>query len=262
MKLIAGPCQHENLEHSLKIATKVYNITQSMNIDYWFKASFDKANRTHGDSARGQGLERTLTDFASIKQQLPGIKTLTDVHDVQQVTTIVEQYSDSVDVLQIPAFLCRQTDLITSACESGMTVNIKKGQFLAPWDVSGLLSKTQHAEQVWITDRGTCFGYNNLIVDFTGLEFMIKNYDCDIFLDITHSVQKPSGQGTSSGGNREYAPGLGRAAAALGVENFFMEVHDNPESAPSDGSVMIELDSLETVIQDIYNHYSLQKQKY
>jgi 2-dehydro-3-deoxyphosphooctonate aldolase (KDO 8-P synthase) len=192
-----------------------------------------------------------MQDFRLLKKELPGLRILTDVHDIAQVTEITESYNDCIDVIQIPAFLCRQTDLIRAAVATDKTVNIKKGQFLAPWDVAGILSKTTDAKEVWITERGSSFGYNNLVVDFTGLQYMLNNYSCDIVYDVTHSVQLPGGNGTSSGGNREYVPGLARAAASLGVSNFFLEVHPTPDSAPSDGANMLKLTDFETVVKDI-----------
>jgi 2-dehydro-3-deoxyphosphooctonate aldolase (KDO 8-P synthase) len=253
MKIIAGPCQHESLEHSLAIAEHCKNICDKNGIDYFFKASYDKANRTSVKGVRGQGIENTLRDFKSMKDK--GFKILTDVHESQQITWIEKYYSNVVDVYQIPAFLCRQTDLITTACDTGKIVNIKKGQFLAPWDVAGILSKTANAKEVWITERGTSFGYNTLVVDFTGLDYMLNNFSNVVF-DVTHSVQKPGGQGTSSGGNRDFVAGLSRAASALGVDNFFLEVHPNPDSAPSDGPNMIPLEKFEEIIDGIlkYNY--------
>lgn len=251
MRIIAGPCQHENLEHSLNIAENCARICSKYGVDYYFKASYDKANRTSATGQRGQGLAKTMQDFRQLKQQLPGLKILTDVHDVSQIAEITEHYNDCVDVLQIPAFLCRQTDLIAAAVASGKIVNIKKGQFLAPWDVKGILSKTDAAKEVWITERGTSFGYNNLVVDFTGLQYMLSEYTCPVVYDVTHSVQRPGGNGTSSGGNREYVPGLARAAAALGITNFFLEVHPDPNNAPSDGANMLKLNDFEQVVSDI-----------
>jgi 2-dehydro-3-deoxyphosphooctonate aldolase (KDO 8-P synthase) len=253
MKIIAGPCQHESLEHSLVIAEHCKNICDKKGIDYFFKASYDKANRTNVKGVRGQGIENTLRDFKLMKDN--GFKILTDVHESQQITWIQENYPDVIDVYQIPAFLCRQTDLIAAACNTGKIVNIKKGQFLAPWDVAGILSKTDNAKEVWITERGTSFGYNSLVVDFTGLDYMLNNFN-NIVFDVTHSVQKPGGQGTSSGGNREFVAGLSRAASALGISNFFLEVHPNPDSAPSDGPNMISLEKFEEIIDDIlkYNY--------
>ena len=252
MKIIAGPCQHETLEQSLEIAKECKRVCDKFSIDYYFKASYDKANRTSVNGERGQGLFTTLYDFQTMKKEIPGLKTLTDVHTSEQVSTIRNQFRDAVDVLQIPAFLCRQTDLITSACDTGMIVNIKKGQFLAPWDVAGILSKTEYAKEVWITERGTSFGYNTLVVDYTGMEYMLNTYSNSIFFDVTHSVQKPGGNGNSSGGNREYVPGLSRAASGLGITNFFMEVHADPDNAPSDGPNMIKIENFEKIVEDIF----------
>ena len=249
MRIIAGPCQHETLAQSAEIAKECKRVCDKYGIEYIFKASYDKANRTSANGERGQGLYATLFDFREIKKTL-GVKTLTDVHDVRQVYTIRDEFDDAVDVLQIPAFLCRQTDLIKAACTTDKIVNIKKGQFLAPWDVAGILSKTGDAE-VWITERGTSFGYNTLVVDFTGLNYMLDNFDCPVVLDATHSVQKPGGNGSSSGGNRDYVPGLCRAASALGVGNFFLEVHADPDNAPSDGPNMLHLKDFEDVVKQI-----------
>jgi len=254
MKLIAGPCQHETLEQSLEIAEKCAKVCSKHNIDYYFKASYDKANRTSANGRRGTGLKQTLTDFHSMKQEMPGLKILTDVHDVNQVSEIEENYKDCIDVYQIPAFLCRQTDLIKAVCKTDKIVNIKKGQFLAPWDVEGILSKTEGAKEVWITERGTSFGYNTLVVDFTGMQYMLDNYDTETVFDVTHSVQKPGGNGVSSGGNRAYVPGLSRAGAAMGVRNFFLEVHKSPSFAPSDGPNMIKLDAFEEIVDDIVRY--------
>ena len=256
MRIIAGPCQHENLEHSLSIAETCARACGKYGIDYYFKASYDKANRTSANGIRGQGLEKTMTDFYQMKKQLPGLKILTDVHSEEQIKEIMEWYHDCVDVLQIPAFLCRQTDLIIAACATGKIVNIKKGQFLAPWDVAGILSKTQGAKEVWITERGTSFGYNTLVVDFTGIDYLLSNISNPVVLDATHAVQKPGGNGNSSGGNREYVPGLVRAASALGVSNFFMEVHPDPDNAPSDGPNMVPLKDFDKLLEQIvkYNY--------
>jgi 2-dehydro-3-deoxyphosphooctonate aldolase (KDO 8-P synthase) len=256
MRIIAGPCQHESLEHSMMIAEHCARICSKYDIDYYFKASYDKANRTSINGKRGLGLARTMQDFETMKKEIPGLKILTDVHTKGQINAMAA-YPDAVDVLQIPAFLCRQTDLIQRACETGKPVNIKKGQFLAPWDVVGILSKTGDAE-VWITERGTSFGYNTLVVDFTGIDYMLNTYSVPIVLDATHSVQKPGGNGSSSGGNRSYVPGLCRAASALGVSNFFLEVHQDPDNAPSDGPNMLRLEDFEKVIDDIVR-YSFDK---
>jgi 2-dehydro-3-deoxyphosphooctonate aldolase (KDO 8-P synthase) len=195
-----------------------------------------------------------MTDFHQMKQEIAGLNILTDVHDITQVEEIREWYYDCVDVLQIPAFLCRQTDLIRAAVETGKIVNIKKGQFLAPWDVKGILSKTEGAKEVWITERGTSFGYNTLVVDFTGINYMLDNISCPVVFDVTHAVQKPGGRGGSSDGNRDYVPGLARAASALGVTNFFLEVHPDPDNAPSDGPNMLRLEDFEKVIDDIHRY--------
>ena len=253
MRIIAGPCQHESLEHSMMIAEHCARACAKYpNIEYYYKASYDKANRSSMQGKRGVGLAQTMQDFESMKKEIPGLKILTDVHTRGQIDAM-GAYPDAVDVLQIPAFLCRQTDLIQRACETGMPINIKKGQFLAPWDVAGILSKTGDAE-VWITERGTSFGYNTLVVDFTGIDYMLNTYSVPIVLDATHSVQKPGGNGSSSGGNRSYVPGLCRAASALGVSNFFLEVHQDPDNAPSDGPNMLHLQDFEEVIDDIHRY--------
>ena len=257
MKIIAGPCQHETLEQSLEIAQECKRVCDKLGIEYYFKASFDKANRTSITGVRGVGLAKTMQDFRSMKEQIKGLKTLTDVHDTGQIVTL-NAWGDAVDVYQIPAFLCRQTDLIQTACSSGKIVNIKKGQFLAPWDVEGILSKCYGASkdkpEIWITERGTSFGYNTLVVDFTGINYMLDNFDCDVVLDATHSVQKPGGNGSSSGGNRNYVPGLCRAGSALGVRNFFLEVHADPDNAPSDGPNMLRLEDFERTVLEIISY--------
>ena len=253
MRIIAGPCQHETLTDSLLIAKECKRVCDKHNIEYYFKASFDKANRSSMQGKRGVGLNATLDDFATIKNTL-GCKTLTDVHTVEQISHITTFYNAVVDVLQIPAFLCRQTDLVQAACATDKIVNIKKGQFLAPWDVKGILSKCTDAKEVWITERGTSFGYNSLVVDYTGLIYMLDNYDSDIVFDVTHSVQKPGGLGDSSGGNRDYVPGLARAGSALGITSFFIEVHPMPDDSPSDGPNMLRLDNFEQVVDDLVKY--------
>lgn len=255
MRIIAGPCQHESLGHSRMIAEQCKSICDSLDIEYVFKASYDKANRTSIQGKRGIGISQTLKDFVKLKTHIKDLKILTDVHEVGQINYICGSYYDAVDVLQIPAFLCRQTDLIKEAVKSNKIVNIKKGQFLAPWDVKGILSKTKGAREIWITERGTSFGYNNLVVDFTGILYMLERYNCPIVFDVTHSVQKPGGQGSSSGGNRNFVAPLARGAAAMGVDNFFLEVHDDPDNAPSDGPNMIHLDDFEKVVTDIKDSY-------
>jgi 2-dehydro-3-deoxyphosphooctonate aldolase (KDO 8-P synthase) len=248
-KIIAGPCQHESLEQSLEIATECKRVCDSHGIQYIFKASYDKANRTHINGKRGAGMHTTMEAFSEIKQSL-NIKTLTDVHSVAEIDDIVGM-GYPVDVLQIPAFLCRQTDLIKAACKTNKIVNIKKGQFLAPWDMEGVLSKTTGAKEVWITERGTSFGYNRLVVDYTGMQYMRKHYPVPIVFDATHSVQQPGGNGESSGGNRDYVTGLACAAAGMGITNFFLEVHADPDNAPSDGPNMLKLKDFETTVKRI-----------
>ena len=249
--VIAGPCQHESLFKSLDIAEHCQEICDKYDIDYIFKASYDKANRTSVNGERGLGLHETIRDFLQMEEAI-GVKLLTDVHEVDHI----QYLKDVVDVLQIPAFLCRQTDLIQAACKTDCIVNIKKGQFLAPWDVEGILSKTSEAKEVWITERGTSFGYNNLVVDFTGLQYMLMAYNCPIVYDISHSVQRPGGNKESSGGDRSYIPGLARASSALGITNFFIEVHPDPDNAPSDGPNMLKLEDFDRVVEDImeYNY--------
>ena len=254
MRIIAGPCQHETLAQSYEIAKECKRVCDKHNIEYVFKASFDKANRTSVKGKRGVGLKSTMIDFAILKDEL-GVQTLTDVHNQNEILKIAAYYEECVDVLQIPAFLCRQTDLIQAACKTNKIVNIKKGQFLAPWDVKGILSKTEGAKEIWITERGTSFGYNTLVVDFTGLQYLLDTYNVPVVFDVTHSVQKPGGMGDSSGGNRGYVPGMARSASALGIKNFFLEVHADPDNAPSDGPNMLKLQDFERVIDDI-NRYS------
>ena len=257
MRIIAGPCQHESVEQSLEIARECKRVCDTLDIDYVFKASFDKANRTSFKGQRGKGLDVTLEAFRTLKMQISNLQTLTDVHDTQQVKTIKEIYNDAVDILQVPAFLCRQTDLIRACVDTGKIVNIKKGQFLAPWDIGGILTKTKGVKRVWITERGTSFGYNTLVVDFTGMAYMLNNFGADIVFDATHSVQKPGGLGGSSDGNRSYVLPLAKAAAAIGIRSFFIEVHKDPKVAPSDGPNMLHLDDFEKVASDIKKHGSI-----
>jgi len=242
---ILGPCAMESRDHALMMAENLAEIGERLSIGIVYKTSFDKANRTSSKGYRGLPLDKALRVFEDVRVQT-GLPTLTDVHLPEQCSVVAEV----VDILQIPAFLCRQTDLILAACNTDCIVNIKKGQFLAPWDVKGILSKTKDAKEVWITERGTSFGYNTLVVDFTGLQYMLDNFD-NIVLDATHSVQKPGGQGDSSGGNRDYVPGLCRSASALGVSNFFIEVHEDPDNAPSDGPNMLKLEDFDKVVEQI-----------
>ena len=248
MRIIAGPCQHESYEQSLEIAEECKRVCDRYDIDYYFKASYDKANRTSIDGKRGVGITATMVDFLKLKTQ--GFKLLTDCHTVGEISRV----HNVVDVIQIPAFLCRQTDLIQAACATNCAVNIKKGQFLAPWDIKGVLSKCDEAREVWITERGTSFGYNNLVVDFNGIQYMLDNLWVPIVFDATHSCQQPGGLGTSSGGNRDNVAGLARAAAAVGVTNFFLEVHADPDNAPSDGPNMLHIKDFERTVDDIHRY--------
>mgnify|MGYP000150313654 CR=1 FL=1 len=248
MRIIAGPCQHESLDHSRKIAQHCDEICAMYGFEYIFKASYDKANRSSDGTQRGQGLHSTLEDFERMKIR-DGYSILTDVHTTDEINEIRDLFANVIDVVQIPAFLCRQTDLVKKATQyDDWVVNIKKGQFLAPWDVPGILSKGEGSE-IWVTERGTSFGYNTLVTDFTGVRWMLDNLDCPVVMDATHAVQRPGGGKGVSGGNRDYAPHMAYAAAAVGVENFFMEVHDDPDNAPSDGPNMIRLEDFESVVR-------------
>jgi 2-dehydro-3-deoxyphosphooctonate aldolase (KDO 8-P synthase) len=246
IRIIAGPCQHESLGQSAEIARECKRVCDELGVEYYFKASFDKANRTSVNGKRGVGLHPFVHDILALKDIID-VKTLTDVHEIDQI----QYLKDIVDVLQIPAFLCRQTDLIQAACKTNCIVNIKKGQFLAPWDVAGIMSKTEGAKEVWITERGTSFGYNTLVNDFTGMQFLLDLYGSRFIYDVTHSVQKPGGLGSSSGGNRDYVQPLCRAASALGVSSFFLEVHADPDNAPSDGPNMLHLQDFKNVAKQI-----------
>ena len=235
--LIAGPCVIESERHAIKMAGRLSAVASALGISYVFKASYDKANRTSLDSYRGPGLDRGLTVLARIKKQF-GIPVLTDVHDVRQVAPAAEV----CDVIQIPAFLSRQTDLLVEAGRSRAVVNIKKGQFLSPWDIRYAIEKVATAgnHRILITERGTSFGYNNLVVDVRGLAVM-KQYGYPVVLDVTHSLQLPGGQGTRSGGQPEFIEPLARAGVAAGVDGIFMEVHDHPARALSDGANALDL---------------------
>ena len=252
MRIIAGPCQIESISQGKRIAQHCKKVCDSLGYDYYFKASFDKANRSHAKGERGMGFVLGTNAIQAVSE-LINVKTCVDFHDIRQIRTVFK-WGKLPDIIQIPAFLCRQTDLIQEAVKTGATVNIKKGQFLAPWDVSGILSKTG-MKNVMITERGTSFGYNNLVVDFTGLVYMIKEYQfkhgVPIVFDGTHCVQKPGGLGESSGGNREYVPHMLRAAAAVGVKNFFMEVHEEPDKSPSDGPNILHLEDFEGILKSL-----------
>jgi 2-dehydro-3-deoxyphosphooctonate aldolase (KDO 8-P synthase) len=245
--LIAGPCQLESRAHALEMASALKEIADRAGVGLIYKTSFDKANRTSGSGRRGMGLEASLPIFAEIRESL-GVPVLTDVHEREQCAAVAE----AVDVLQIPAFLCRQTDLLIAAAQTGKVVNVKKGQFLAPWDMKNVIAKITDAgnPNVLVTERGTSFGYNTLVVDMTGLVEMAK-FGAPVVIDATHAVQKPGGQGTSSGGNREMAPTIARAAVAVGVAAVFMETHQDPDNAPSDGPNMIRLKDMPAILADL-----------
>ncbi|MEQ9088947.1 MAG: 3-deoxy-8-phosphooctulonate synthase [Alphaproteobacteria bacterium] len=242
--LIAGPCAMESRDHAFEIAAALKEITERLGVGLIYKTSFDKANRTSARSPRGLGLDRALTIFADIKSEL-GLPVLTDVHTEGQCAPVGEV----VDVLQIPAFLCRQTDLLLAAARTGRVVNVKKGQFLAPWDMANVVAKISEAgnDNILLTERGASFGYNTLVSDMRALPILAAS-GYPVVFDATHSVQQPGGQGTTSGGQRQFVPVLARAAAAVGVGGIFMETHQDPDNAPSDGPNMVSLDRLEGLL--------------
>lgn len=245
--IVAGPCVLESQEIAFESALRLKEICSSFDVPFVFKSSYDKANRTSINSYRGPGLTKGLKLLGDIKQAF-SIPVLTDVHSPLEAKAA----SEVVDILQIPAFLCRQTDLIVSASETGKPVNIKKGQFLAPWDVKNILEKFKSTgnDQITITERGTSFGYNNLVVDFRSLP-ILRSYGCPVIFDVTHSLQLPGGQGGSSGGQREFAFALARAAVAVGVDGLFLEVHPNPDQALCDGPNMINFDMLTRMLKHL-----------
>jgi 2-dehydro-3-deoxyphosphooctonate aldolase (KDO 8-P synthase) len=245
LMLIAGPCALESGDHALDMASALKELTAKVGIGFIYKTSFDKANRTSGKSQRGLGLDGALPIFAEIRQKL-GVPVLTDVHEAQQCAAVAEV----VDVLQIPAFLCRQTDLLAAAAATGRVINIKKGQFLAPWDMANVVAKVTGAgnRNVLVTERGASFGYNTLVSDMRALPILARTTGAPVIFDATHSVQQPGGQGTSSGGEREFVPVLARAAVAVGVAGVFIETHDNPDRAPSDGPTMVPLKQMEGIL--------------
>ncbi len=247
LALIAGPCALESRDHALETASALKEIAGKLGIGLVYKTSFDKANRTSGRSARGIGLEAALPIFADIRETL-GLAVLTDVHEPGQCARVAQ----AVDVLQIPAFLCRQTDLVVAAAETGRVVNVKKGQFLAPWDMANVVAKITGAgnRNVLVTERGASFGYNTLVSDMRALPILAQS-GAPVVFDATHSVQQPGGQGTSSGGERQFVPVLARAAAAVGVAAVFIETHQDPDRAPSDGPNMIPLRDLPRLLQTL-----------
>lgn len=248
LALIAGPCQMESRAHALEMAAACQELTAKLGMGFIFKTSYDKANRTSLGGVRGLGLAKAMDVFADIKATL-NVPVLTDVHEIEHCKIAAEV----VDVLQIPAFLCRQTDLLVAAAQTGKVVNVKKGQFLAPWDMKNVVAKITDSgnANVMITERGTSFGYNTLVTDMRGLPQMAADTGMPIIFDATHSVQQPGGQGGSSGGDRRFAPVLARAAVAVGVAGVFIETHEDPDNAPSDGPNMIPLRELSGVLETL-----------
>jgi 2-dehydro-3-deoxyphosphooctonate aldolase (KDO 8-P synthase) len=246
LTLIAGPCALESRAHAFEMAAALKEIAARVGIGLVYKTSFDKANRTSARSARGIGLAAALPVFADIRQSL-GVPVLTDVHDAEQCARVAE----AADVLQIPAFLCRQTDLLVAAAATGRVVNVKKGQFLAPWDMANVVAKITGAgnANVLVTERGASFGYNTLVSDMRALPILARVTGAPVIFDATHSVQQPGGQGTSSGGEREFVPVLARAAVAVGVAGVFIETHQDPDKAPSDGPNMVPLKEMEGLLR-------------
>ena len=246
--LFAGPCAMESRDHAIEVSSAIKEITDDLGIGFVYKTSFDKANRTSLGSKRGVGLKDALPVFAEVKERL-GVPVLTDIHEREQCAPVGEV----VDVLQIPAFLSRQTDLLIAAAETGRVIKIKKGQFLAPWDMKNVVSKVTDSgnPNVLITERGASFGYNTLVTDFRGIPTMARDTGAPIIFDATHSVQQPGGQGGTSGGQREMVPTLARAAVAVGVAGVFAETHPDPDNAPSDGPNMIPLHMLRTFLEEL-----------
>ncbi|MEM9988762.1 MAG: 3-deoxy-8-phosphooctulonate synthase [Pseudomonadota bacterium] len=246
--LFAGPCAMESRDHALEVAGAIKEITDALGLGFVYKSSFDKANRTSLSSERGVGMKDALPIFAEVKERY-GIPVLTDIHEREQCAPVGEV----VDVLQIPAFLCRQTDLLVAAAKTGRVIKVKKGQFLAPWDMKNVVAKITGAgnPNVLVTERGASFGYNTLVTDFRGIPNMAQDTGAPIIFDATHSVQQPGGQGGTSGGQREMVPTLARAAIAVGVAGVFAETHPTPETAPSDGPNMIPLHLLRGFLEEL-----------
>ncbi len=245
--LIAGPCQLESEEHALRISTELKKITNELGINFIYKTSFDKANRTSLKGKRGLGLEKSLPIFDKIRKDLK-VPVLTDIHTVEQCSVVASH----VDVLQIPAFLCRQTDLLIAAAKTGKIINVKKGQFLAPWDMGNVIKKIEESgnKNILVTERGASFGYNTLVSDMRALPIM-SEYGFPIVFDATHSVQQPGGMGERSGGQREFVPHLARAAIAVGVGAVFIETHEDPDNAPSDGPNMVPLNEIKALLKKL-----------
>lgn len=246
--LIAGPCQMESRQHALEIASALKEIAVRLGIGLVFKASYDKANRTSATAARGVGLDAALPVFAEIRESL-GLPIITDVHTAEQCAPVAEV----VDILQIPAFLCRQTDLLVAAARTGRVVNVKKGQFLAPWDMKNVVAKVVKAgnPNVMVTERGASFGYNTLVSDMRALPIMAQTTGKPVIFDATHSVQQPGGRGETSGGQREFVASLSRAAVAVGLAGLFIETHEDPDNAPSDGPNMVPLAQMEGLLRQL-----------
>jgi 2-dehydro-3-deoxyphosphooctonate aldolase (KDO 8-P synthase) len=257
MALLAGPCVMESREHALETANALADMARSLGVGLIYKSSFDKANRTSLKGARGVGMDVALPIFAEIRDTV-GIPVVTDVHAPEQCARVAE----AVDVLQIPAFLCRQTDLLVAAAKTGRALNIKKGQFLAPWDMANVVDKVRGTGNtaVMLCERGASFGYNTLVSDMRGLPIMART-GCPIVFDATHSVQQPGGRGSASGGQREFAPILARAAVSIGVAAVFMETHPDPDHAPSDGPNMIPMSQLPAVVEVLLEFDRLAKAK-
>lgn len=250
--LIAGPCVIENEDMILDTAKEIKKITDELDIEYYFKASFDKANRTSIYSYRGPGIEEGIRILQKVKDTY-GLKIATDIHEPYQA----EQVAKVADIIQIPAFLCRQTDLLIAAAKTGKLINVKKAQFLAPWDMKNVVNKLEESgsNNIMLCERGTTFGYNTLVVDMTGLLEM-KRFGYPVIFDATHSVQKPGGKGDATGGNREYVEYLAKAAIAVGVDGLFMEVHPDPDNAKSDGPNMVPLSELKSILEKLIKVYN------
>ena len=257
LTLIAGPCQLESEQHSMDMAGKIKEITDKFNIGFVYKTSFDKANRTSLTSKRGAGLEKSLPVFDKIKKELK-IPVLTDIHSIEQCSII----SKHVDILQIPAFLCRQTDLLIAAAKTNKIINVKKGQFLAPWDMKNVTKKISETgnNNILVTERGASFGYNTLVSDMRALPIMAE-LGYPVIFDATHSVQQPGGMGDKSGGQREFVEYLARAAVAVGVAGVFIETHQDPDNAPSDGPNMLPIEKLEHLLNQLFEIDKLVKTK-
>ncbi len=257
MTLIAGPCQMETRDHAMMMAENLVKIAQKHGVDFVYKSSFDKANRTSLAGKRGIGLENSLEVFGEIKKTF-GCPTLTDVHGEEQCRILAD--SGVIDVLQIPAFLCRQTDLLVAAAKTNLVINVKKGQFLAPWDMENVKNKIVQSgnEKVILTERGTCFGYNNLVTDIRSLEIMAET-GCPVVFDATHSVQQPGGLGGASGGQRKFVRTLARAALTVPIAGVFLETHQDPDHAPSDGPCMVRLSDMDKLIGELVLIDSLNK---